>query len=591
MDNSLAINQEVDQTQISIMTTDGSMTGNTMKGKKRGGGKKMTAKSAQSKATSMLIDDEAENIEIVSAPPKRATRGKKRTSDQMLEYSLQTDEPPQKRTTRARGSTARGTSRENSQVLADITMEDTETSNIVLSKAAKRGKKRASSTVRKTSSRVASAQSAASQATLRATIPADDEIDAELEADLHRYESDDDSDNWKVLGKDDSVVSQAPVTRSTRVSNIKSSIISAKGKAYDSIIEDRSRDMIMRDSFQVPAEPAVATAIVKKTKAKPGRKAKQTVSSNIGPESRQPKTTDIREFEESLEADDKEHSASIAVVQKVVERDHSNLFKPTVADDSGHETDGSILAQNKSKRNSKKVTRPSRSKQTMRKASAKSKSTKNTKEQETAFQIPIEVHDDDVADELHALQAELENQSIQVIQADNLLAPTVDITLDLIDAPTPKGPVSIPRQTLSPEASPQPSDAENQPPSTRPSHTRPPLARYSPTGARTVRIALAPSTPTASSSKRNAMLETTYPWAPADIDYILAGTPAANKENSDLRNLLSIEEKRMSLEEWINWNAKKNEDRLKAECERMVGKFESEGVRALKTLEGIICSD
>ena len=591
VDSALLPSHDVDQTHASIMTIDASIASTTAKGKKRAGSKKITTKIAQSQAPSILVGEEMENIEPVSAAPARVTRGRKRASDQMLEDSLQPEEPPKKRATRTRGSTAKSSSREHSQVLADITMEDAELSNIKSNKTVKGGKKRASSIVRKTSKRIALAQSAMSRATLRAAIPADDEIDAKLEADLNRYESNDDSDNWKVLGKDDSAVSQLSVSRNMRMSNVKTGIISSKRKLRGSVIEDPSQDIIMRDSFQVLVEPAIATTIVKKTRAKPGKNTKQIASSHVEIEDRHSNTMDIREFERSLEADDKEQSAAIAQVEIAASRDRANLSRTTTADDSGHETDGSVLAQNKADRDSKKVKRSVKPKQATRKASAKSKTAKQTTEQETAFRIPTEVHDDDVADELDALQAELEHRNIQAAQTNNLSAPTVDIALSLVDAPTPRGPVSIPRQTMSPEASPQPSDAENRPPSSRPSYTRPPLARYSPSGARTVRIALAPSTPTASSSKRNATLETTYPWAPADIDYILAGTPAVNKENLDSKNLVSVEEKKMSLEEWINWNAKKNEEKLKADCERMVGKFESEGVRALKTLEGLVCSD
>ena len=55
-------------------------------------------------------------------------------------------------------------------------------------------------------------------------------------------------------------------------------------------------------------------------------------------------------------------------------------------------------------------------------------------------------------------------------------------------------------------------------------------------------------------------------------------------------DLLSSPERKMSVQEWILFNAKSGEERLRRECERLVGRFEGEGVRALKALEGIVCA-
>lgn len=51
--------------------------------------------------------------------------------------------------------------------------------------------------------------------------------------------------------------------------------------------------------------------------------------------------------------------------------------------------------------------------------------------------------------------------------------------------------------------------------------------------------------------------------------------------------LLTSPEKRMTVEEWIRYNAGKGEEKLRVECERTVGRFESQGVIALKALEGL----
>ena len=71
-------------------------------------------------------------------------------------------------------------------------------------------------------------------------------------------------------------------------------------------------------------------------------------------------------------------------------------------------------------------------------------------------------------------------------------------------------------------------------------------------------------------------------------------TPGGEKENLDIFGGMGIEkggltspEKKMTVEEWINWNAQKAEEGLKAESERVVGIFEREGGRALTVLESI----
>jgi hypothetical protein len=82
-----------------------------------------------------------------------------------------------------------------------------------------------------------------------------------------------------------------------------------------------------------------------------------------------------------------------------------------------------------------------------------------------------------------------------------------------------------------------------------------------------------------------------------DIDEVLFGQ-ASDKENADLAGMfknikgtLTSPERKMTVEEWIMWNAKNGEERLKRECERLVGQFEKEGGRAMQRLEAIECMD
>jgi hypothetical protein len=181
----------------------------------------------------------------------------------------------------------------------------------------------------------------------------------------------------------------------------------------------------------------------------------------------------------------------------------------------------------------------------------------------------------------------------------------------------------IPHKEIAPTPSPQSSDAENHPPSSRPS-VRPP--QFVPQS--TLRIPLADTTPDhvfMSPSKRNILnnIRSTTAWSPTDLETVFLNSPVKqnlvlnsvalhdwDKENQtaldaiDLEKLdkksledvvkrvktgMSEKEKSMSVEEWVRWNATRGEERLKGECEAMVSKFEREGGRALGVLEGIAC--
>ena len=159
--------------------------------------------------------------------------------------------------------------------------------------------------------------------------------------------------------------------------------------------------------------------------------------------------------------------------------------------------------------------------------------------------------------------------------------------------------IPAPSAHATPLSSPQSSDAENQPPSSRPSTVRPPLSMHSPSRHQTTRIPLAASTPISSPSKRNiSKLQTTMPWTAVDFERFFLGPPTGDKENEPfvrsaivdgINSGLTSPERKMNVEEWMQFNAKKGEEKLRNECERLVGQFESQGLRALRTLEGIAC--
>ncbi|KAL8842921.1 MAG: hypothetical protein Q9170_000325 [Blastenia crenularia] len=145
--------------------------------------------------------------------------------------------------------------------------------------------------------------------------------------------------------------------------------------------------------------------------------------------------------------------------------------------------------------------------------------------------------------------------------------------------------------------SPQSSDAENQPPSARPLALRPPVVNLTPSKTQVAPIAVIATTPIASPSTRNIhRLQTTLPWDSINFDRVFT-SPLAEKESTLEWRTKSVEqglpspEKKLTVEEWIRWNARRGEEKLREDCEKLVGKFESEGVRALKALEGIVCKE
>lgn len=162
-----------------------------------------------------------------------------------------------------------------------------------------------------------------------------------------------------------------------------------------------------------------------------------------------------------------------------------------------------------------------------------------------------------------------------------------------VTQPTSPPPPS-PRQTT-PSPSAQSSDAENHPPSAPHSLNRPPLSTLPPLIQQDHRIPLAASTPTSNRTHQSSRLQSAFPWTAVDLENVFVADDSPGKENQTLRDVgkhgLTSLERDMSVEEWILWNAGRGEERLRAECERLVGRFEGEGVRALRALEGIVVQE
>ncbi|KAI4200348.1 MAG: hypothetical protein LQ350_003996 [Teloschistes chrysophthalmus] len=168
----------------------------------------------------------------------------------------------------------------------------------------------------------------------------------------------------------------------------------------------------------------------------------------------------------------------------------------------------------------------------------------------------------------------------------------------IVQSTIPPAPTPPVQETPSKSVSPQSSDAENRPPSTRPSALRPPLTVLSPSKPQNVQVAFNAATPTTSPHKRDvSRLQSTLPWAAIDFQNIFMASPASEKENAidatikDTETQITSPEKKLTVEEWMTWRAERGEEKLRKDCERLVGRFENEGVRALKSLEGIVCAE
>jgi len=177
-----------------------------------------------------------------------------------------------------------------------------------------------------------------------------------------------------------------------------------------------------------------------------------------------------------------------------------------------------------------------------------------------------------------------------------LNTPTPKSTKSKAAHPLPRIPPPTPTpKEATPSQSPQSSDAENHPPSSKPS--APPKHTSTPRSI-TTRVPLAATTPSMSPSKRNiiAGLQSTHPWTAVDLDSLFLKSPG-NENGTEFgaaidkvkNGELTSPEKKMTVEEWIKHNAQVAEEKLKEQCEKMVGRFESEGTKAMRTLEGIEC--
>lgn len=664
-------------------------------------GKAAKAGMEESMQASSFVEAEDDDFEVKVAPqPKKATRGRKRKSEEVQEdpnipkfggaKSLLSEPPAKKRATRTRASSIQP---ENHEALTGFKAYNEDTHMVVqaappMSKKGER--KRGSSTVRK-----ASATSTASMASLRAPIPDDSAIEAALEADLDRPLTDDEAvaespprGLTKIRrltrtrpGSRNGPASIAPTRTTTRMSTASTD----RGVSVEFPPKDQQEP-------ENALEPEIATELEPKAaKAEQSRNATRKVTEpsvasdeynnqetedpfeepkeerqeqEIVTHSKAPKTRQVSRRILSRKTRASELSPAPSVEYPILGPTSSALSSsvlgPRAADDeSGHETDASLASQALKKAAPKKGAGRGRKPKAGKKTGNTSRNTEDIVEPGVAVEViierppppetvimkePAQIPEGEAVDitapkkapkrkaakstkaksakaivavvpsspsasqmsepwseqplgESTPLQLSRPLQSPRAdmpaftpIEAAEIAPPARIVTPEKIALPEPPSAQKTPRRAVSPQSS----DGENRPPSSRPSALRPPLEMQSPSKAQTIRVPLAASTPTAPPSRRNiSKLQTSMPWTVVEIDRFLLASPNVDKENSveALRQGLASPEKNLTIEEWIYNNARKGEEKLRSECERLVGRFEGEGVRALKTLEGIVCAE
>ena len=645
------------------------------------------AKQEESQLASSFVEPEDDDFEVkVAQAPAPTLKTRKRKSENistgeeaMAESRVSPQDekspspPGKRRATRASSSVAAVQEAPISSSQAGVEMdahmtgvEEMPPSSVPAAKKPRKGsKKRVSSTARRVSS-----ASTASKASLRAAIPNDEEIDAALEAELDRPLTDEegDLDALKVEptesrrltrsrpGSTKAMASVAPTRRGTRASTVRAegtsmanmypSITSASDNEREAVASEpteaitldvvadqpsKPKEVRMKGSRKVSARqpsrkdktdnPGESTATVRETKEPQGDDLKKPLLSRSRQKSRQLPSRNAGSLTDAVALDTADFTSDM----------NSSVLDTQIAhDDSGHETDISVVKQGRAKRGNRKLPAAAHQGKAGKKDVAMSRNSEIIM-QTSALEIPSAIDDQPDAMTIDDRPTNAEQAVVDIeplkkqpkevkraaktskgkktgpkprttprrASAASKPGEKVDVDEEQIGIPSPPFPSvhSTPRPALSPQSS----DAENQPPSSRPSAQRPPLSLQSPSKSQSTQVPIAPTTPTASPSiGAGSRLQTTHPWTMVDLEQIFQGTPAPDKENNPFafgnskvgaQNPLTSPEKELSVEQWIHSNARTGEEKLRNECERLVGKFESEGMRALKALEGIVCAE
>ena len=639
----------------SVLTAATAATGRKIaKGKKAAGGKGKKTRAKQNEAieVAQLPEPEDDDFEVKATRSTKANTSRKRKSEDVEDHTIEAEaHAPKRRNTRTRGSLA----------VDDSTLKVSKVdTSVVASKPRKPAKPRGRQAGRR-STRSSRGTSAARQASV--DIPDDDELDRALEADLDRRMSDDEvvvepvlpkkrgtrsshvaKSDHAMFGIEPMQVDEAAIDAELEEMEVETKPLpKAKGKAKQPRKVSAKQQAAARKAAEAEAE---AQQVADEASQQIVAELEHSISMQQSPQAPQPRRQRAASRQTAMPK--RNTRASHLSI------DESNLVLTDASQDEideakdGYETDASMASQATLVKAGSK-----RRGSTLKKGKGGKKGAKKNIEEiinkpealptamdlngsepaiqpsstllqgmdrsmtEDVFYTPVPEPSPAVEESSHIgkegpkhrgrppkaaaastsqTQAPAFNQSI-LSQHRSTTAPTKVLTPEPSRTPTP--PVTAPHDRTQSQ-SPQSSDAENQPPSSKPSVPAQAEPSTPHTAKPRIPLAVTASTPVLSPSKRNiiAGLQTTHPWTAVDLDAMFTKSP--NDENAGglldsavqrLKNgqELSNEERDMSVEEWIHYNAQLAEEKLRGECEAMVGSFEREGTRAMRALEGMMC--
>ena len=545
------------------------------KGKKKTKGK---GKGSKAKNVEPIVIEDSSVIEAPPAEsqPAKEGQGRKRASEQISnddyirgerESTIRPERPTKRRDTRSRNSMAQEVNYPPLGLEASAAEAPTETNQ-----PPRATRKRASSRARKVST-----ASTASKASLRADVPDDTAIEAELAAELEKPLSEDEE-----MTEAPTILAQSEPPKKGKNGKGAASTASVRKAAAKSTDEEQHQ---MADDIMQPTEDSQMEVNDEKAKKKPrlGKGKGKKKAGNTGLGERAPSPEMQAENNDQLEDQD----STIAEAQP-------KAIDMATTSDAGLEVD---VPKPKKGGKKKAAGRPKIQKQEAGNASSGEQSI-DSQEAIDAFLKAMPKPPSAKAQNSKTKEKGEKSQrsmpgafdSTELSMAEHLSPPTTERVPDKADSP-PR-----PVKEATPSPSPQSSDAENQPPSSRPSSRRPPLQPVSPSRMQAIQVPLV-MTPKQSPSKLTRPiggLTTSRPWVAVDVEMIFALSPGTmNKENvfMNVDGYLTSPEKKMTVEQWISHIAQETESRLREECERVVGVFEKEGSRAMTTLEGIECTE
>lgn len=598
----------------------------------KGKGKK--SKKEEADLHSEMDVDTNEPAQPEPPKPRRVGRPRKRTSEEMARdgesvtgAELESSEPaPKRRGTRIRSSSVSQTYKYESQ---DHEMPDAAPVEEIKEdepKKTRKGSKKGTSKGRKVSD-----VSVTSKPMSKARLPRDSEIEAEIEAGLEadyaepeQLKPEPEPEIRPEMDLDDELEpgpEKPRASKKTKSGKKSKAVMKSSEPPEDDVVDYMDTTEEQQEALATVEPHAVVDVTDDEEAPAPKTKSSKTSKKKGTKKAKKQETVqdEEREPEDKVEKDEQDEP----------EHHHSFLSVEVVSAEPEREPQPKVeQAAEKPKKSSKKEDKPKKSKKTKKVEASPPPPAPQPVEDELGFQSsPRDEEEFEIPDDLP--------DQIQVVTSPRAPSPEPEQTYERTPVPpkTTKRFSNIPQeehlaqsladshrsqsngrrdsqrtpnQAISPlpvahqstpSLSPQSSDAENRPPSSLPSSKRP-IVVASPPREKTVRTPLAASTP--SPSKRNlntGFPASAHPWTPVDIDEVLFGD-ASDKENADLVGLLAgakadltSPEKRMTVEEWIMWNAKNGEERLKRECERLVSRFEKEGDRAMRRLEAIECID